>query len=68
MISASFQIGLDASDKGLLEQIQSFFGVGKIKKGEKNIYRYMVTRPKELRVIIDHFDLYPLISKKRINF
>lgn len=68
VISASFQIGLDASDKGLLEQIQSFFGVGKIQKGEKNIYRYMVTRPKELRVIIDHFYLYPLISKKRINF
>jgi len=41
-LSASFQIGLDAKDKFLLDRIQAYFGVGKVYKGEKNIYRYLV--------------------------
>jgi hypothetical protein len=28
----------------------------------------MVRIPKELRVIIDHFDKYPLITQKQVNF
>jgi hypothetical protein len=51
-----------------LEEIQAYFGVGKIYKGEKNVYRYKVRTPKELRVIIDHFDKYPLITQKQANF
>lgn len=67
-LSASFEIGLDAKDKVLLEEIQAYFGVGKIYKGEKNVYRYKVRTPKELRVIIDHFDKYSLITQKQANF
>jgi hypothetical protein len=67
-LSASFQIGLDAKDKVLLDRIQAYFGVGKVYKAEKNVYRYMVRTPKELRVIIDHFDKYPLITQKQANF
>jgi len=64
-----FQIGLDVKDKGLLDRIQAFFGgVGKVHKGEKNIYRYMVHKPKELMILVDHFDKYPLITQKRADF
>lgn len=34
-VSASFAIGLDAKDKVLLNQLQAYFGVGKVYKGEK---------------------------------
>jgi hypothetical protein len=58
-LSARFQIGLNTKDKLLLDRIQAYFGVGIVYKAEINVYRYIVTRPKELRVIIDHFDKYP---------
>jgi len=66
--SASFQIGLDAKDKVLLDRIRTYFGVGKVYKAERNVYRYMVRTPKELRVIIDHFDKYPLKTQKWADF
>jgi hypothetical protein len=43
-------------------------GIGKVHKGEKNIYRYMVHKPRELKILVDHFDKYPLITKKRADF
>ena len=52
----------------MLERIKSYFGVGKIYEEGENICRYMVTKPKELIVILDHFDKFPLISQKRTNF
>lgn len=64
----SFQIGLDAKDKALLYGIQEFFGVGIINKAEKNIYRYRVSQPKDLKVIIEHFTNFPLNTQKRADF
>ena len=64
-LSASFQIGVNTKDKLLLDKIQAYFGVGNVYKAERNVYRYIVTRPKELRVIIDHFEKYPLITPFR---
>jgi len=49
----------------LLENIQTFFGVGKIYKHTQNSYLYKVQSIKDLQVIIVHFDKYPLISQKR---
>jgi len=37
-------------------------------RGKNNIYRYMVRKPQELRVIVEHFDKYPLITQKLANF
>jgi len=52
----------------LLDRIQAYFGVGKVYKAKINAYRYMVRTPKDLAVIIDHFDKYPLITSKRSDF
>lgn len=67
-VQPSFQIGMDYKDKALLDQIQGFFGVGKVYKGEKNIYRFMVRSLEDLKVIVDHFDKFPLITQKRADF
>jgi len=47
-----------------LEEIQSTLGVGKIHKQGKDSVQYRVESIKELQVIIDHFDNYPLLSAK----
>jgi hypothetical protein len=52
-----------------LENIASFYGVGDITKGSKDSIRYRVTSLKDLtRIIIPHFEKYPLISQKRADF
>ena len=55
-----FRIGLHQKDKALLEQIQSFFGVGIITKHGPESIRYHVGSVKDLAVLIKHFDNYPL--------
>jgi len=41
---------------------------GGIYKLGKNLIQYRVTSIKDLKVIIDHFDKYPLITQKRADF
>jgi hypothetical protein len=52
----------------LLEQIQFTLGVGKIHKHSQNSLQYRVESVKELQVIIDHFDKYPLMSAKVADY
>lgn len=53
----------------MLEQIQLYFGVGKIYKQGKNAYQYRVSSIKDLNnCIIPHFINYPLIGQKRADF
>lgn len=61
-----FQIGIHEKDRALLESIKAYFyGVGSITKdGNNAIIKYRVNSQKDLRVIIDHFDKYPLITQK----
>ena len=66
--SAFFTIGVDKKYKDLLNAIQSYFGVGQVVKGEKNVYRYMVRRFNDLNIIIDHFNKYPWITQKHSDF
>jgi hypothetical protein len=65
---ACFEIDLDAKDKVLLDRIQAYFGVGNVYKAKRNTCRYMVRTLKDLAVIIDHFDKYPLITSKWSDF
>ena len=51
-------------DKALLEKILIYFAVGNITKEKSGILKYKVSSVKDLRVIIDHFDKYPLITDK----
>lgn len=63
-VKLSFQIGLHEKDLALLNLINSYFGIGKISKLASNSVLFIVSSIDELKVIIDHFDRYPLISSK----
>lgn len=67
-IRAIFQISLHKKDKALLEKINDFFGVGKVFARKDGAYYYNVTSVKDLLLIIEHLDKYPLITQKRADF
>lgn len=68
-VKAIFAIGLHKQDISILEEIQaSLGGVGKIHKHGKDSVQYRVESIKELQVIVDHFDKYPLISAKVVDY
>jgi len=68
-IKLSFNFSLHKKDKALLENIQSYFGVGSIntKHGPQTI-KYYVQSIKDLAIIIDHFERCPLITQKRADY
>lgn len=63
-----FKISLHNKDRALLESIQKFLGVGKIYKHGKDSIEFRVSGLKNLRIIIDHFDKYPLITQKHVDY
>ncbi len=67
-VRARFQITLHSKDKELLEKIKNTFEVGKILNRGDNVYYYQVSNVKDLGVIINHFDKYPLLTQKRVDF
>ena len=64
-VKANFQIGLHLKDLALLEQIQLFFGVGKISKLGAESVQFRVYALEDLKVILHHFDKYPLLTNKQ---
>jgi hypothetical protein len=68
-VEPGFIIGLHANNLPILEKIQSYFGVGNIHIGNNNAVSYYVNDAQDLtKVIIPHFDKYPLITKKRADY
>jgi hypothetical protein len=67
VVQPVFQIGLHKKDINLLEKIQAFWGVGEIYHKEESC-NYMVLSLRDLKVIINHFDNYPLITKKQADY
>lgn len=63
-----FKITLHNKDIDLLNQLQNYFGVGNIKKHGETTLQYCVTSYKDLKVIIAHFDQYPLITQKQADY
>jgi hypothetical protein len=63
-VKLSFQIGLHIKDSGLLKLISSYFGIGIISKLSSDSVLYRVSTIEGLRIIISHFDKYPLKSYK----
>ena len=55
-------------DGKLLEAIQRAFGVGKIYKHGQDALDYRVSSLKDLKVIINHLDQYPLLTKKFADY
>jgi hypothetical protein len=67
-LGAVFKIHLHEKDLALLKKIKKFFGVGEIYTLKKGTIQYQVASVKELKVIINHFNKYPLITSKRSDF
>jgi LAGLIDADG endonuclease len=68
-INIVFLIGLHKKDIELLKLIQAYFGgIGKISKLTKDAYVFRVYTLGEIMKIIDHFDKYPLITKKYADY
>ena len=63
-----FSISLHNKDIKLLEAIQRTFQTGKIYKHGVDSKQYRVSSLKNLQIITDHFDSYPLITQKRADY
>src|SRR5438270_13990668 len=64
-VEPKFVITLHKNDQALLELIQTFFGgVGIVINHRKDSVQYLIQSIKDLNVIINHFDSYPLITQK----
>lgn len=63
-----FKITVHNRDLKILEALQRTWGVGKIYKHSVNASVYRVSSLKNLRVIIAHFDKYPLLTKKLADY
>jgi len=59
---------LHKRDEKLLEAIQRAFGVGKIYKKGQNALDYRVSSLNDVKVIINHLDQYPLLTKKLADY
>jgi hypothetical protein len=69
MLINSFSIQLYNRDNAILYKIQKFFGMGQVGKVKTRDHSYFIVRKKsELELIVKHFNNYPLLSKKRIDF
>ena len=63
-----FQIGLHRKDEAILELIKTSLGVGRIYRSRSNSSELQVSYLNSMRLIIEHFDNYPLISKKGADY
>ena len=67
-IKPVFAIGLHKKDLEILKNIQSSLGIGKIHIHGKDSIQFRVDSLKELQVIINHFESYPLVSAKWADY
>lgn len=52
----------------LLGRIKNYYVIGNVYDIADNKIQYRVSSIQELKVIIEHFNKYPLLSKKRADF
>jgi hypothetical protein len=64
-VGAEFLIGLHKKDVELLRLIQANLGgIGRIDKFAKDAYALRVNTLSQMKMVIHHFDKYPLITQK----
>ena len=68
MVRPRFQIGIHVKDKALLEDIKNYLRVGQIYKSGPELIQLKVQSLKELESVINHFQKYPLKTKKLADF
>jgi hypothetical protein len=67
-VGLDFSIGLHKKDRIILEQLQSYFGVGDISDSGSNAVKFRVRTIQGSNVILKHFDKYPLITNKLYDY
>lgn len=67
-VEPCFIITLHKKDVELLKKIQLFFGVGSVSTVGNKTARYRVRSRQDLKVIVSHFEKYPLQTTKVISF
>lgn len=69
-VRPSFSISQNVSNLSTLQEIQEFFGVGKIRFSKRDsTYKYEVRSLANLcEIIIPHFEKYPLLTSKRFDY
>nr|YP_010963385.1 NADH dehydrogenase subunit 2 [Raffaelea arxii]WNK75974.1 NADH dehydrogenase subunit 2 [Raffaelea arxii] len=67
IVQPVFQIELHKKDLNLLKKIKAYFDVGEIYFKESSC-NFKVQSLKGVKVIINHFEKYPLFTKKREDF
>lgn len=69
IVSVSFEIALQASDKHILLKLKEYFGVGGLYKHGEDMYRYKVSSAKDIQNrVIPHFNKFPLQTQKGADF
>lgn len=66
--SPLFVIKLHIKDIAILELIKNTLMVGKIRTNGKNSVQYVVESIKEIQIIVDHFNNYPLVTEKASDY
>jgi len=67
-VRPSFSITLHIKDLLLLKSIRNSLGVGNISKSGEKALIYAVDSIKDIPIIINHFDKYPLVTKKLSDY
>lgn len=67
-VKLKFSITVHQKDKAILEKIKFFLGLGEIYKNRANLIEYNVSSVKDLAIIINNFDKFPLKTKKFADF
>jgi len=67
-VGPAFQIKLHIKDIGILEEIKNMLGVGTITKDKLNTANFNVWSIKDIQIIINHFDKYPLVTAKHSDY
>ena len=67
-VEPSFHISLHRKDKPVLDKICKLLKVGRIYEKGPSAVEFLVQSIKELEAVINHFDKYPLNTKKRTDF
>ena len=63
-----FSIVVHVKDKAIIQYIQKHLGVGKIFKQGSKAIQLKVQSLKELETVINHFNMYPLMTIKCSDF
>jgi hypothetical protein len=64
LVSLAFKLKIHSRDINLLESIKNYFNIGNITHRKDGYVDLVVSSIKDIKVLIDHFDSFPLLTQK----